>query len=51
MYNLVQYGYYYSKKSGDLWQYHRDESATDAGVMVLLMIFLVIVLCLNLNKK
>ena len=27
MYNLIEYGNSYSKTSGNLWQYYRDESA------------------------
>ena len=26
MYNLIEYSYNYSKTSGSLWQYYRDES-------------------------
>ena len=31
MYNLVEYGDAYSKTSGSLWQYCRDEPALDAN--------------------
>ena len=49
MYDLVEYGYNYSKTSGSLWQYYRDEpSLTDAGAM---NSFLVIMLCLNLTDE
>ena len=34
MYNLIQYSDNYSKTSGSLWQYYRDEPAlTDAGAI------------------
>ena len=34
MYNLKEYNNNYSKISGNLWQYHRDEPAfTDAGAL------------------
>ena len=34
MYNLIEYSYNYSKTSGSLWQYFRDEPAlTDAGTI------------------
>ena len=29
MYNLIEYSNAYSKTSGSLWQYYRDEPATD----------------------
>ena len=29
MYNLIEYSDAYSKTSGGLWQYYRDEPATD----------------------
>ena len=32
-YNLIQYSDNYSKTSGSLWQYYRDELATDASVI------------------
>ena len=33
MYNLIEYNNNYSKTSGSLWHYYRDETAlTDAGV-------------------
>ena len=47
MYKLVEYSDDHSETSGSLWQYCRDEP----GLMMLLIIFLVIVLRLNLNKK
>ena len=35
MYNLIEYCNNYSRTSGRLWQYYRDETAlTDAGVIV-----------------
>ena len=34
MYNLIEYSDNYSKTSGSLWQYYRDESAlTNAGAI------------------
>ena len=34
MYNLIEYSGNYSKTSGSLWQYERDEPAlTDAGAI------------------
>ena len=46
IYNLIEYSYSYCET---LWQYYRDEpSLNNAGVVI---IFLVIVLRLNLNKK
>ena len=47
MYKLVEYSDDHSETSGGLWQYYRDEP----GLMMLLIIFPVIVLRLNLNKK
>ena len=47
MYKLVEYSDDHSETSGSLWQYYRNEP----GLMMLLIIFLVIVLRLNLNKK
>ena len=29
MFNLIEYSHTYSKKSGSLWQYYRDEPALD----------------------
>ena len=29
MYNIIEYGDIYSKTSGSLWQYYRDEPALD----------------------
>ena len=34
MYNLIEYSDYYWKTSGGLWQYYRDEPATDTGAIV-----------------
>ena len=33
MYNLVKYSDNYSKTLGGLWQYYRDEPATDVGTI------------------
>ena len=29
MYNLIEYGHVYSKTSSSLWQYYKDEPASD----------------------
>ena len=50
MYDLIEYSDNYSKTSGSLWQYYWDKSAQWL-ILAMLIIFLVIVLCLNLNKK
>ena len=34
MYNVIQYSDNYSKRSGSLWQYHRDEEALVNDVIV-----------------
>ena len=51
MYDLMEYSDNYSKTSGSLWQYYRNE--TDLTDMALLLIFmkLITVPCLNLSKK
>ena len=36
MYNLIEYSDAYSKTSGNLWQYYRDEPATGDNVNVIL---------------
>ena len=50
VYNLTEYIDNYSKTSGSLWQYYRDEPAlTNAGAIIFML--LITVLCLNLSKK
>ena len=53
MYNLIVYSGNYSKTSGRFWKCHRDEPAlSDASAdNINMIIFLVIVLCLNLSRK
>ena len=51
MYNLIEYSDDYSKASGRLWQYYRDEpDLTDAGTIAGYLL-LITVFHLNLNKK
>ena len=35
MYNLIEYNNSYSKTSGSLWQYYRDEPALDANGVII----------------
>ena len=35
MYNLIEYNNSYSKTSGSLWQYYRDERALDANGVII----------------
>ena len=49
MCNLIEYSNNYSKISWRLWRYYRDEPVW--MMLVLQLIFLVIVLPLNLDKK
>ena len=35
MYNLLEYSDIYSKISGSLWQYYRDESAIDSNNVII----------------
>ena len=46
MYNLIEYSDNYSEKSGSLWKYYRIDPFLDNNKII--MIFLVIVHCLNL---
>ena len=51
MYNLIEYSNNYSKTSGSLWQYYRDEpDLTDADAIAVFLM-LRTVLYLNLNKN
>ena len=36
MYNLIEYSGAYLEKSGNLWQYYRDEPATGDNVNIIL---------------
>ena len=52
MYNLIEYSDAYSKTSGSLWQYYRDEPALDNNVNITdFSDETIIVLHSNLNKK
>ena len=48
----MEYNNNYSKKPGSSWQYYRDETAlTGDGPIKIFILVIIIVLCLNLNKK
>ena len=51
MYNLIKYSNIYSKTSQSLWQYYRNEPALDNNNIFIDFELIIIVLCLNLNKK
>ena len=52
MYNLIECSDAYSKTSGSLWQYYRDEPALDNNVNITdFSDETIIVLHSNLNKK
>ena len=61
MYNLMEYSNIYSKISGSLWQYYRDQIAldandaiTDAILMTLIIVIIIIIIIVfhsNLNKN
>ena len=53
MYNLIEYSHNYSKTSGSLWMYYRDEPFLDinGAISNFLLLQLITVLLLNLNKK
>ena len=52
MYNLIEYKDAYSKTSGRLWQYYRDEPALDANDEIIdFLLITIIVLHSNLNSK
>ena len=51
MYNLIEYSNIYSKTSQSLWQYYRNEPALDNNNIIIDFELIIIVLCLNLNKK
>ena len=41
MYNIIEYGDIYSKTSGSLWQYYRDEPALDNEKISLILLLMV----------
>ena len=51
MYYLIEYSDNYSKRSGSLWQYYRDETALDSAGVIILLLFLVTVFRLNKRLK
>ena len=51
MYYLIEYSDNYSKTSGSLWQYYRDETALDNAGVIILPFFLVTVFRLNKRLK
>ena len=51
MYNLIEYSDNYSKTSGSLWQYYRDEPFLDDMMVLLLIFLLMIIAVLRLNLK
>ena len=51
VYNLIEYSDNYSKTSGSLWQYYRDETALDNAGVIILLFFLVTVFRLNKRLK
>ena len=51
MYNLIKYSNIYSKTSQSLWHYYRNEPALDNNNIIIDFELIIIVLCLNLNKK
>ena len=52
MYNLIKYSNAYSKTSGSLWQYYRDEqSINDSGDNINFPADKILVIHLNLNNK
>ena len=50
-YNLTEYSDNYSKTSGSLWQYYRDEPFVNNIGVVIDFLMILIVLHLNLNKQ
>ena len=51
MYYLIEYSDDYSKTSGSLWQYYRDQTALDNAGVIILPFFLVTVFHLNKRLK
>ena len=55
MHNIIEYSDAYSKTSGTLWQFYRDELALDnngnIADFLILLIITMIILHSNLNKK
>ena len=53
LYNLIEYSDNYSKTSGSLWQYYRDEVIANSSIilgLLLILLLMIIVNHLNLNK-
>ena len=52
MYNLIDYSDNFSRTSGSLWQYYRDEpDLTDNSGIKIFMLVITTALHSNLNKK
>ena len=52
IYNLIEYMNIYSKTSGSLWQYYRDEPALDnVTILLIFLLTMIIVFRSNLKKK
>ena len=52
IYNLIEYINIYSKTSGSLWQYYRDEPALDnVTILLIFLLTMIIVFRSNLKKK
>ena len=52
MYNLIEYSDAYSKTSGSVWQYNKDEPALDNNNNIIdFLLITIIVFHSNLNSK
>ena len=51
MYELIQYSDTYSKTSGILWQYSREEPALAANAITEFAELMLLLICLKLKKK
>ena len=51
MYDLIEYSDNYSKTSGTLWQYYRDEPFIIITEILLIFLMILILLHLIINKK
>ena len=51
MYNLIEYSDNFSKTSGILWQYYKDEPALAKNGDLTDLMNVMSLVCLNLNKK
>ena len=51
MYKLIEYTDIYSKITGSLWQYYRDEPALGNNGNKIFLLVTIIVFCLNLTNK